>query len=139
MGVWSSPTDLVIQYNLKSCLMITALHPKLPMRNKEITRSYYTDQLGFTTIGDQEYEEYLMVERDGQQMHFFLFKELDPLENYGQVYFRTDRIDDLYRSFLDRGIKIHPQGHLSDRPGGQREFHLLDPDHNLLTFGQRIC
>jgi len=63
---------------------------------------------------------------------------LNPRENYGQVYIRTDDIDSLYQSLLDNKVSIHPNGHLQDKPWGQREFALLDPDNNLLTFGQRI-
>jgi len=118
--------------------MFTALHPKLPMRDKNITRDYYINKLDFAEWGNPDYDDYLMVEKENFQIHFFMFKELDPRENYGQVYFRTDQIDVLYQTFLDQGIEIHPNGHLSDRPWGQREFHLLDPDHNLLTFGQSI-
>lgn len=118
--------------------MLTALHPKLPMRDKNITRNYYINKLGFTEWGNADFNDYLMVQKEHLQIHFFLFKELDPSENYGQVYFRTDRIDDLYHNFVKQGIEIHPNGHLNDRPWGQREFHLLDPDHNLLTFGQSL-
>jgi hypothetical protein len=37
---------------------------------------------------------------------------------------------------LDNNVSIHPNGHLEDKPWQQREFSLLDPDNNLLTFGQ---
>ena len=71
--------------------MLTAIHPKLPMRNKTATRQYYIDQLGFQEIGD--YEGYLMVRKDKIEIHFFEFKELDPKENYGQIYIRTNDIE----------------------------------------------
>ncbi len=117
--------------------MITAIHPKLPMRDKATTRAYFVDRLGFTVFG-RDFPNYLMVERDGLQLHFFLFKDLDPKVNYGQVYIRTDAIEELYRSLVDRGVSIHPNGALQSMPWGQKEFALLDPDHNLLTFGQVI-
>ena len=72
------------------------------------------------------------------QIHFFEFKELNPKENYGQVYIRTKHIDRLYKSFLDKHVSIHPAGHLQTKPWGQKEFSILDPDNNLLTFGQSI-
>lgn len=118
--------------------MMTSVHPKLPMRDKAVTQDYYVNKLGFRPVGDTEYNEYLMVARDGIELHFFLFKELDPKINYGQVYVRTDDVDGLYRWMLAQEVPIHPNGSLQTRPWGQREFHLLDPDHNLLTFGQRI-
>jgi hypothetical protein len=40
---------------------------------------------------------------------------------------------------LDNNVEIHPNGHLKDMPWRQREFALLDPDNNLLTFGQSIA
>jgi len=108
------------------------------MREKAITRSYYVDQLGFSVFGHGDFPDPLMVERDGVQLHFFLFKDLDPKENYAQVYVRTDAIEELYRSLKERGVCIHPNGALSSKPWGQGEFALLDPDHNLLTFGQGL-
>ena len=66
--------------------MLTDIDPKLPMRNKSITRSFYLNQLGFQEFGSADYDGYLMVQKDSIQIHFFEFKELDPKENYGQVY-----------------------------------------------------
>lgn len=118
--------------------MITSIHPKLPMRNKATTKAYYLDQLGFELLGAHDYPEYLMVEKDAVELHFFLFPRLDPLQNYGQVYLRTDAIDDLYQYFLERKVAIHPNGPLETKAWGMREFSILDPDHNLLTFGQEL-
>lgn len=118
--------------------MLTDINPKLPMRDKKVTRDYYLNKLGFKEYGNADYDHYLMVERDQIQIHFFEFKELDPKENYGQVYIRTDDIDTFYQSLLDRKTSIHPNGKLETKPWGQREFAVLDPDSNLLTFGQSI-
>ncbi len=118
--------------------MITDIHPKLPMRDKQLTRDYYVNQLGFEPFGSADFDGYLMVQKDKVQIHFFEFKDLNPLDNYGQIYLRTDDIEALYQSFLDNGVAIHPAGHLQTKPWGQKEFSLLDPDHNLLTFGQKI-
>ncbi len=116
--------------------MLTNINPKLPMRNKSITRDYYINQLGFKELGD--YEGYLMIQKDNIEIHFFEFKALNPKENYGQVYIRTNNIDNLYQSLLDSKTAIHPNGTLKAQPWGQKEFALLDPDNNLLTFGQNI-
>lgn len=116
--------------------MLTAIHPKLPMRNAHNTRDFYLNALNFAVLGD--YGDYLIVGKDGVEMHFFQFKALDPKENYGQVYIRTDNIADLYQTLIDRQIPIHPNGPLERKPWGQMEFSLLDPDNNLLTFGQAV-
>ena len=118
--------------------MLTEIHPKLPMRNKSVTKTYYINQLGFKELGSADFDAYLMLTKDNIQIHFFEFKNLDPLQNYGQVYIRTPHIQDLYQSLLDRNVAIHPAGHLQIKPWGQQEFSLLDPDHNLLTFGQPV-
>ncbi|TAH39886.1 MAG: VOC family protein [Bacteroidetes bacterium] len=116
--------------------MLTEINPKLPMRNKKLTKEFYTNQLDFKLIG--EYDGYLIIGKDKIEIHFFDFKKLDPRENYGQVYIRTNNIDKLYQSFLDNKLRILPGGYLETKPWGQREFALLDPDNNLLTFGQKI-
>jgi len=118
--------------------MLTDINPKLPMRNKAITRDFYIKKLDFQEFGNADYEGYLMVQKDSIQIHFFEFKELDPQENYGQVYIRTDNIEELYQSMLDKKLSIHPAGHLQIKPWGQKEFSMLDPDNNLLTFGQNV-
>jgi hypothetical protein len=110
--------------------------PKLPMRDKMLTKEFYLNQLSFELISD--YGDYILLKKDEIEIHFFEFKSLDPLENYGQVYIRVVDIDKLYKTLLDNTIAIHPNGHLEEKPWRQKEFSLLDPDNNLLTFGQAI-
>lgn len=107
------------------------------MRNKATTKAFYIDKLGFEMFGG-DYEGYLMLEKDSIQIHFFEFKDLSPKENYGQVYIRTNDIEKLYQLALDKQLAIPTLGHLQTKPWGQKEFSLLDPDHNLLTFGQNV-
>lgn len=118
--------------------MFVAIHPKLPMRNKQITKAYYINKLGFVEVGATDYPEYLMLKKDTIEIHFFLFKTLNPKENYGQVYIRTNEINKIYQLFLENKVPIHPNGDIENKPWGQKEFALLDPDRNLLTFGQAI-
>jgi hypothetical protein len=114
--------------------MLTEINPKLPMRDKSRTKDYFLNNLGFEERGD--YGDYLIVGKDKIEIHFFLFKELDPKKNYGQVYIRTNDIEKLHQELLNNKVEIHPNGPLAIRPWGQKEFALLDPDNNLLTFGQ---
>ncbi len=118
--------------------MLTSVNPKLPMRDKTATKEYYVNRLSFEELGTADYPEYLMVKRDAIEIHFYAFKNLDPKENYGQIYIRTNDIEGLYQSLLDKRVAIHPAGHLQTKPWGQKEFSLLDPDNNLLTFGQSV-
>lgn len=116
--------------------MLTSICPKLPMRNKQVTIDYYVKLLGFNSIGD--YDEYLIVKKEEIEIHFFAFKELNIQENYGQVYIRATNISDLYLDLQKRNVPIHPNGSLETKPWGQMEFSLLDPDNNLLTFGESV-
>jgi hypothetical protein len=110
--------------------------PKLPMRDKMLTKEFYLNQLSFELISD--YGDYILLKKDQIEIHFFEFKSLNPLENYGQVYIRVIDIDTLYKHLIESEVPIHPNGKLEIKPWGQKEFSLLDPDHNLLTLGQSI-
>ncbi|MFL0685744.1 MAG: bleomycin resistance protein [Algoriphagus aquaeductus] len=117
--------------------MLTSIAPKLPMRDKSATKEFY-HKLGFSEFGKSDFPGYLMIRKEGVELHFFEFAELNPQENYGQVYIRVSQIELVYQDFLDKGVAIHPNGPLQTKPWGQKEFSLLDPDHNLLTFGEGI-
>lgn len=118
--------------------MLTQINPKLPMRNKAVTKDFYLKRLGFSVIGTADYDGYLMLQKDNIQIHFFEFNELEPKENYGMVYIRTDDIDQYHQELLNNKTEIHPNGQLQTKPWGQKEFSILDPDKNLLTFGQSM-
>jgi hypothetical protein len=118
--------------------VIQAIIAKLPMRDKAITRTFYLTQLGFQDIGIADFDDYLILEKDGLELHFFAHPDLDPNTNDGQIYIRTIAIEQLYQSILANNGAIHPNGHLKLQPWGQIEFSMLDPDKNLLNFGQNI-
>lgn len=118
--------------------MLRHIHPKLPMRNKRTTKAFYENKLGFSMVGSIDYDGYLMLKKDAIELHFFEFKTLDPKQNFGQVYIRTNAIDKVYQELIANNTPIHPNGTLTIKPWGQKEFSILDPDHNLLTFGETI-
>lgn len=120
---------------LKSKTMLVSVYPKLPMRDKSVTKDYYINKLGFQEVSD--YGSYIIFKNDEIELHFFEFKELNISENYGQVYIKTKGIEKIYQTFLDKEV-IHPNGHLETKPWGQKEFSVLDPDNNLLTFAEQI-
>lgn len=114
--------------------MLLSIVPKLPMRDKVLTKNFYTSQLGFVEEGD--FEGYLILKRGEIELHFFQFEALLPEENYGQVYIRVNDIHVLFEELKRNNVSIHPNGPLQVKTWGQIEFSLLDPDNNLLTFGQ---
>jgi len=96
--------------------MLTDIHPKLPMRNKAIIREFYLNVLEFQDFGTAVYDDYLMLQKDHIQIHFFKFDGLNPKENYGQVYIRVDDIDTYYKLLLGKKASIHPNGPLQIKP-----------------------
>lgn len=60
--------------------MLQTVIPKLPTRDISTTRKYYIGSLGFSQSGDFDEAGYLILEKDDIEIHFFLFKELDPKE-----------------------------------------------------------
>ncbi len=106
------------------------------MRNKTHTKEFYLNQLSFELIAD--FGDYLLLKKEVIEIHFFEFKSLNPNQNYGQVYIRVTEIEKLYKMLLDNSVPIHQNGHLETKTWGQKEFSLLDPDKNLLTFGQGL-
>lgn len=117
--------------------MLVSIAPKLPMRHKATTKAYY-ETLGFADIGTFDTDEYLIVKKDSVEIHFFKHNTLEPSTNDGQVYIRCAHIQAWYAQLQAAGIAIHPNGPLEFKLWGQWEFSLLDPDHNLLTFGQGV-
>lgn len=111
--------------------------PRLPAKNLEETREFFEIHLEFNTIG--RYPDYLLMEKEGVELHFFHHPDLDPLANYAMIYLRMkEGIETLYAGFLHRNVPIHPNGPLEAKPWGMLEFSVLDPNHTLLTFGQEL-
>lgn len=44
----------------------------------------------------------------------------------------------VYATVVAAGTAIHPNGGLETKPWGMKEFAVLDPDHNLITYGQEL-
>ena len=52
--------------------MLTDINPKLPMRDKAITKNYYLKNLSFKELGD--YDEYLIVGKDNIELLFLCLR-----------------------------------------------------------------
>jgi hypothetical protein len=49
---------------------------------------------------------------------------------------QVSQIDELNAELEPHGI-VHPNAPIGDKPWGTREFAILDPDNNLITFFER--
>lgn len=54
-----------------------------------------------------------------------MLTRLNPAENYDQVYIRTNKIDKLYQSVLDKKLTLHPSVPLQVTPWKQKDFRCL--------------
>lgn len=116
--------------------MISAVIPKLPFINKNETIDFYTT-IGFQLEAD--YGEYLIFSLEQTELHFFSFKDLDPKQSDFMIYLRVNtEIESFYNRLIEKGIAIHPNGNLEQKPWHQLEFSIVDPNGTLLTFGQFI-
>jgi catechol 2,3-dioxygenase-like lactoylglutathione lyase family enzyme len=115
--------------------MLLALIPKLPAKSLDETADFYAAKLGFRLVS--RYPDYLILARDGAEVHFYPNPLVVPSASDHQVYIRMQSgIDDLYRTLLDNGAARRGYGDLETKPWGQREFAITDPNGHALTFGQ---
>lgn len=113
-------------------MTIQSTIPVLASLNIDETLRFYVHELGFTERGKTT--DYLMVSRDGAEIHFWLCAERHIAENTS-CYIRVANADALYDEFKTKNIKIQPP---AIRPWGMKELYVIDPSGNLLKFGQDV-
>lgn len=114
--------------------MITSIIPKLPFIDKQRTIEFYT-QLGFQL--DADYGNYLILLTEVTELHFFHHPKLRPAASHFMIYLRMNNgIEHFYENLLNQHIPILTA--LENKPWGQAEFALTDPNGTLLTFGQAL-
>ncbi|MCX7288354.1 MAG: VOC family protein [Rhodobacterales bacterium] len=118
--------------------MLEKLSPILPARDMAATESFW-QRLGFVTVYLDA--EYLMMKRDGAEVHFFLHPTLDPATCNHGAYLRPARINELDAEWGALGMPatgIPRLERAADKPWGMRELALLDLNGNLIRAGQEI-
>ena len=119
--------------------MLEKSSPILPCRDIAVTEAFW-QRLNFETIGLYP-GEYLLMKRDGAEVHFAFSPDHDPLTTAGSAYLRPSDINALDREWLalDLPQTGHPRYHpAEDKPWGMRELALIDPDGNLIRAGQEL-
>jgi len=117
--------------------MITAIIPRLPARDIVETEKFYIEHLDFKTVTRQD--DYLVLSRNGIELHFYQNRVMNVQKNNIMLYVRVnEQIQDLHDKAITEQLPFGMLGKLEEKPWGQIEFSLLDPSHNLLTFGQHI-
>lgn len=129
--------------------MVQAI-PALPVTDINRSAAFYRDQLGF--IIDVEEAGFAILRHGDVEIHLWAATDdswetrtnpspiLSGAESFlaGTASCRVGTVDvgELYADVQPRGI-VHPNGHLEDTSWGTREFGVLDPDGNLITFFER--
>jgi len=117
--------------------MIISAIPKLPYIDKQETLSFYLNQLGFNLITD--YGDYFLIKREGAELHFFKYPDIQPHKSDFMIYLRMDTgIDELYEQCRNIQPRLKRIVKLEVKPWHQKEFALIDPNGTLLTFGQPL-
>ena len=79
---------------------------------------------------------YAILGRDAVELHFGLQEGLDPKENMHECRVNVRNIEGLFAGFPPSAI--HPNGALSVKPYGMKEFAILDPGGICVIFGERV-
>lgn len=125
--------------------------PALPVRDQEQGSAFYRDQLGFSVAFRDE--GFTKLVRDEVEIHLWVANDerwqnrdgACPVVSGAESFIAgthscrigVEAVDDLHRVLQPLGI-LHPNGQLEDMPWGTREFGVLDPDGNLITFFERV-
>ena len=103
--------------------------PVLASLNLAETLQFYTRHLGFAPL--LEMDNYLILQRDGCELHFWPCNERHIAENTS-CYVRADT-GVLHADFAARGLQVAPP---VIQPWGMKEMFVIDPHGNLLKFGE---
>ena len=119
--------------------MLAAI-PAFPVSNVSRALDFYRERLGMS-VRYQE-DEFVILQRDAFELHIWAANKPDVpgaepfIAGTASCRVQVSEVDALSAELEPRGI-VHPNGPLEDKPWGTREFAILDPDNNLITFFER--
>ena len=111
--------------------------PALAVSNVPRVVAFFADVLSFDSVLAQD--DYGIAGRDAVEVHFWAAtgpegSGAEPrLAGTTSCRMQVDGIAALYEQCQARQV-VHPNGELSEQPWGTREFTILDPDRNAVTF-----
>jgi hypothetical protein len=95
--------------------------------------AFYRDKLGFAPAF--EMEGYAIVARGTIELHLDGYAEWPRPSTTCRINLRG--VDALYGSIEPQGI-VHPEEPLETKPHGMRQFSVLDPWGNRITFAEPV-
>ena len=111
-----------------------AATPVLASLDIQRSAEFFSSKLGFTKVHVVQ-GEYGIVSNGPVEIHFWACKDRCISEATGcRVQVRG--IEDLHTQCASHAV-VHPNAPLATKPWGTKEFAILDPDGNLVTFYER--
>jgi catechol 2,3-dioxygenase-like lactoylglutathione lyase family enzyme len=104
--------------------------PELPCDDVAVAVDFYRDVLGFRI----NYQQQDLGVMDRDAITLLLIARTDQHKGIGSCGFYVADADLLYEEFLAKGARV--LGPPVSRPWGLRDFRVLDPEGNRLTFSQ---
>ncbi len=125
--------------------------PSLPTADVARSKQFYTDVLGFGEVASDD--GFALLRRDGATISIWgatdesWREKLDPekpvcsgaesfIAGTASCSIEVTGVDELYEYCKEREV-VHPNGHVRDTEWGTREFVILDPDGNAVSFWER--
>ena len=119
--------------------MTQTVTPQFRITDVRRSIAFYVEGLGFEIDWEHRFEPgapvFMQLTRAGQTI--YLTEHAGDCQVGGAAYFVVPDVDVCYEEFLSRGVV--PTEPPEDRPWGQREMVLTDPDGNRLRFAARAA
>jgi catechol 2,3-dioxygenase-like lactoylglutathione lyase family enzyme len=112
--------------------MLKQIMPELPLHDVAAGVAYYRDVLGFGINYQQD--DIGVMDRDAVRV--LLHARTERHTGIGSTYVYVDDADALHAELRERGARV--EGEPVDHPWGLRDFRVLDPEGNQITFGQPL-
>ncbi len=125
--------------------------PALPVKDMGRSVAFYRDKLGFTLIHRED--GFAIFHRDAVDIHLWAATDeswrtrgvASPVVSGAESFIAgtascrvsVEGVNELHGVLHPLGI-LHPKGQITDTPWGTREFGVLDPDNNLITFYEDV-
>ena len=124
-------------------------YPNLPVRDISRSVEFFRDKVGFPARHQED--GFAILSRDAVEVHLWLANDeswrtrkagkpnVSGAESFlagtASCRIRVEGVEELYQALRPLGI-VHGNAPLTDQPWGDRDFAILDPDGNLVTFFQ---
>ena len=110
--------------------MFDQIMPELPLTDIAAGVANYQDVLGFSI----NYQQHNIAVMDRDLVRILLIARTERHSGISSCYVYVRDADALHNELVTKGASV--QSEPVSRPWGLREFRVLDPEGNQLTFGQ---